>query len=102
MKDERQERKLMGLNYAQLVLGVIVSAGTVVSLFATYITLPTKVGDIQEAQTNIWSHINKMDDARLADREILIRMDERLKSIQADQAEIKSDLKTLRKEPLPD
>lgn len=87
--DERREKKMFGLNYAQVVMGVLISFGTIMGVFASYITLPAKVEAVQTSQKEIWDHISKTDDKRAEDHDLMLRMDERLKQIQQSMAEKK-------------
>jgi hypothetical protein len=89
------DKKLWTLNVAQTVMAIIVSLGTVLGVFAAYVTLPQKVKDMQDNQTRVWEHLKTTDDKRESDHEILVRVEEDLKNSSETLTEIKSDIKVI-------
>lgn len=105
----KEGKGLYRLNVVQTVFAVVIAGATVLGGLAVYVKLPAQVDEVKSAQTNlstamhegddkIWTHMKETDTKREADHEILVRVDERLKSISKDQEEIKQDIKALRAE----
>lgn len=91
------KRKLFDLTFTQSVLGIVVLLGTIAGGANSFIVLPTKVEALQKGQTQIWERIGKDQDKSGIDHEILVRIQEQMSQMQREQAEIKSDVKAIRR-----
>lgn len=91
------KRKLFDLTVAEQVLGVALAVGTVATGLAGFVVLPSKVEALQKGQVQIWERIGKDQDKSGVDHEILVRIQEQMSQMQREQAEIKSDVKAIRR-----
>lgn len=92
--DSRSEKRMFGLNYIQLVLGVLITCGTVMVSFAAYITLPDQVKELKLEQTAAVEKAVKNEEKRSEDHELLVRIDERLKQVQLSVVKLEGDKKS--------
>lgn len=99
MNEHQTRRRFSTTGAIQTGLALVISIGTIMGVFAGYITLPQKVKAFEDNQAKMWEHIHKTDETRTLDHEILVRLEEQTKQIQATQQEIKNDLREHVREP---
>jgi wobble nucleotide-excising tRNase len=70
------------LNKVELLLGIAIGIATLLGLYNSYVILPYRVEKLEQAATEMRSEIRFLRDENRDINENLIRMDERLKTIQ--------------------
>lgn len=81
-----QHKKLWTLNVVETAVGCFVGIMTIVSLafsvMAVFVLIPYRVNQLENAQTVIRTEMSSMRAEQYKNQELLIRMDERLKTLQ--------------------
>lgn len=77
-----QSRRLVNLNQLEVFLGVIVAVITIATAVGTYYILPYRVSELEKALAQTQGEMRVLREASIIDRELLVRIDERLRQVQ--------------------
>jgi len=82
MTTSKQEGELIRLNRIELILGVFVAIIAICGAVGSWFVLPYRVGQLEKSFGEMREEISTVRYNGDQNRELLIRMDERLKSVQ--------------------
>lgn len=83
MSDDRHNMKVINLNKVEIVLGVVVAIISLWNAYATLAILPYRVAEAEKQMRDLRSEVQSIQSDNMDQRELLIRIDERLKTVQA-------------------
>lgn len=85
--------KLISLNKLELSVGILMGVCSIVSLCGSFIILPYRVAENEKETAKNEARIQSIEEEDVKTHELLIRMDERLRTIQ-DRLDIKHEPET--------
>lgn len=82
MAETDNHKRLVRLNEIEVLLGIIVAVIAIAACFGSWYVLPYRVGELEKAVNSIKSDITNVQKDSNQNRELLIRIDERLMAVQ--------------------
>ena len=83
MSDDKHNSSMLKLNKVEIALGVVVAIISIWNAYATMAVLPYRVAEAEKQMRELRSEVQSIQSDSMDQRELLIRIDERLKTVQA-------------------
>ncbi len=77
------DMRIINLNKVEVALGVVVAVISLWNAYATMAILPYRVAEAEKQMRDLRSEVQSIQSDNTDQRELLIRIDERLKTVQA-------------------
>lgn len=76
------EQRIINLNKVEVIIGIIISVATLLGLYNSYVILPYRVEQLERSAIEMRAEIRFLRDENRDINETLVRIDERLKTVQ--------------------
>lgn len=77
-----QSKRLVNLNQLEVFLGTLVALVTIANSIGSWYVLPYRLSEAEKSIARVQGELESVKISNLTDRELLVRMDERLRTVQ--------------------